>query len=741
MSARTARAIAIAICVISLASVIVSVPLQIRSSERIEPGQIVVVGDPTTARTQETLRELRADHAAGDPLTETTGGFSVWTVIVLLALFGWLAVGTLIVSRQPTNWAGWLFLITGSPLPLLAVAQQLVIHAVKVDPGSVPALDALAFYGEYGIYPMAVVPLLFLLYPDGHPPSRRWRWAVAGLVGGTVFAVLGFLFRPGPFNAYLGDGILYVNPIGIDALAEIGSAMITIGAVIALVSAFSTVIAVRQRFKRSRGDERQQMRWLAYVASLAGAFFVLQWILGFIGELFAPDPNAPVFNILFALTAFTVVLGVPLAYVVAILRHGLWDLDVVVKKTVQYGVLVALFTLLAVVVVALVPVLFVGAGTDFDVVPILIAAGVLAIGFQLIRGRTQRWANRIVYGRRSTPYEVLSAFSERVGETYSTEDVLPRMAQLLGEATGARVARVWLRIGTVMRAEASWPDGADVAREVEVNGEELPAFGGDRAFEVRHQAELLGALTVTEAPDDPMTPSKERLVRDMAAQAGLVLRNVRLIEDLRESRRRIVAAQDARAKKLERDIHDGAQQQLVALQVKQRLTDSMVDRDPAKAHELLRQLQADTAATLDDLRDLARGIYPPLLADEGLAAALGSQARRSPVPVEVQPDGIGRYSQEIESAVYFSCLEALQNVAKYAEASTVTVRLAQANGSLTFEVSDDGIGFDPVIAGRGSGLQGIADRLAALGGEVTIRSAPGDGTTVAGRLPVQELLP
>ncbi|HEX6400473.1 MAG TPA: sensor histidine kinase, partial [Actinomycetota bacterium] len=268
------------------------------------------------------------------------------------------------------------------------------------------------------------------------------------------------------------------------------------------------------------------------------------------------------------------------------------------------------------------------------------------------------------------------------------------------------------------------------------DGDLLPDVGSDGAFEVRDGAELLGALTVEMTANDPMDPSKERLARDLAGQAGLVLRNVRLIEELRGSRRRIVAAQDERAKKLERDIHDGAQQQLVALAVKQRVAASLVGKDDARLRALLEELQAETNDALEDLRDLARGIYPPLLADQGLDTALRGQARKASIPVEIDTVGIGRYPPETESAVYFSCLEALQNVAKYAEASSARVRLAQANGTLTFEVEDDGVGFDPATAPRGSGLQGIADRLAALGGEVTIRSAPGDGTTVVGTLPV-----
>jgi signal transduction histidine kinase len=725
--------VAVVIIALSLASVIASIPLTLASRDRIEPGQIVVVGDRSSARTQETLEQVREERDQGDSLTETTGGFTFWTGVIVLALFGWLSVGALIVSRQPRNWAGWLFLIIGAPLPLLALTQQLVIYGTKVEPESIPLLHLWAFVGEYGIYPAALLPLLFLLYPDGQPPSRRWRWAIAGLVGGTAFAVLGFLFRPGPFNAFLGDGILYVNPLGIDALSGIGTAMITIGGVAALVSAFSTVIAVLLRFRRSQGEERQQMRWLAYVASLAGVFFVLQWVLGLVGEILGPDADAPTFELFFALTAFTIVFGVPAAYLVAIFRHGLWELDVVVKKTVQYGVLfVAAMALIGVIVIL--PGVFVF-GIDRRVVPAIAIGVLLTLALSLLRLPARRFADRIVYGERSTPYEVLSDFADRVGGTYSVDDVLPRMAQLLGEATGARTARVWLRIGSEVRVEASWPPEAGSPSAVAVRADALPDFGLDEAFEVKHQGELLGALTVSPAADDPMNPTKEKLIRDMAAQAGLVLRNVRLMEDLRESRRRIVSAQDERARALERNIHDGAQQQLVALSVQLRLAEGMVDRDPGKARELLADLQARTVETLEDLRDLARGIYPPLLADKGLPAALEAQARKSPLPVTVHPDGVGRYGPDVESAVYFCCLEALNNVAKYADAAKVEIRLAHADGQLRFEVTDDGRGFETSGSGHGTGLQGMADRLDAIGGMFEIRSAPQRGTTISGRIP------
>ena len=223
-----------------------------------------------------------------------------------------------------------------------------------------------------------------------------------------------------------------------------------------------------------------------------------------------------------------------------------------------------------------------------------------------------------------------------------------------------------------------------------------------------------------------------------------MLRNVRLTEELRArldelqaSRVRIVAAQDQERRRLERNLHDGAQQQLVALAVKQRLAEGMVRRDPEKAASMLAELQQDTSEALENLRDLARGIYPPLLADKGLTSALEAQARKSPVLSEVQAMGVARYPQEAEAAVYFCCLEALQNVAKYADASRVAITLSGGNGELAFSVADDGRGFDAATTPLGAGLQNMADRLAALGGSIEVRSRPGEGTTVTGRLPVR----
>jgi signal transduction histidine kinase len=263
--------------------------------------------------------------------------------------------------------------------------------------------------------------------------------------------------------------------------------------------------------------------------------------------------------------------------------------------------------------------------------------------------------------------------------------------------------------------------------------EKLP----DEIVPVRHHGELLGAVSTEKKPGESLTPTERELVSDLGSQAGFVRRNVALIADLRASRQRLVAAQDGERRELERNLHDGAQQQFVALAVKLRLAESLAERDPSATKTMLTDLRTETGEALESLSDLARRIYPPLLADKGLAAALESEARKGPVPTEVRSEGIGRYPPDVESAVYFCVLEALNNVAKYAGATRAEVRLAQANGELTFEVSDYGDGFDPAQTGYGTGLQGIDDRLDAIGGTLEVRSAPGEGTTVTGRIPAQ----
>ena len=668
--------------------------------------------------------------ASGLIVGSSSGGADEAIVLAPAAIL-YATLGSRIVVRQNGNAIGWLLLLVGSGVAVEIFANPLVTLLVDADSGLGPYV---AWIADWAFIPtIGPLALIFLLFPDGRPPSPAWGRVGWVIVFSVATAWVAYALTPGPLNNFE----TIENPIAIPGAELVLGTLVALATLVALLASLSTAFGLRSRYRRSSGDERQQIRWLAAVGILSGAFLAL-WLLTIVVSLFLgadpADTGAFDFVVIpLLLLVVTVGLGVPVAVTVAIFRYRLWDLDIIVKKAV-------VAFLLAIAIGAVLGLLVLGGvfgvvGAGAGLAPIVLGVG-LGLLFVPLRRLARRIADRIVFGSRATPYEALTSFSSRLGETYSTEDVLPRMAQILGDATGARSVHVWLRVSDRFQPEAWWPEDAPARDPIPAVGDELPTFGADAAIPIRDRGELLGAISMSLPPSDPMNPRKQDLAQDMAAQAGLVLRNVALIEAVRESRRRIVTAQDERARALERNIHDGAQQQLVALSVKLRLAQQLVDRDPAKAQEMLADLQTQTNETLEDLRDLARGIYPPLLADQGLAAALQAQARRSSVAVEVHPDGVGRYRQDVESAVYFCCLEALNNVAKYADASHVDIRLSSSDGELRFEVTDDGRGFDRSITGYGTGLQGMSDRLDAIGGSIDIVSAPGEGTTVLGRLPL-----
>lgn len=433
---------------------------------------------------------------------------------------------------------------------------------------------------------------------------------------------------------------------------------------------------------------------------------------------------------------------VPIALFVALVRFRLWDIDRVMNRTLVYGVLGGVITVTYLGLVVGLGTL-IGAGRRLDLFLSIAVTALLAAVFQPLRERARKLANRLVYGRRATPYEVLTNFTERVGNSYAPDQLIPQMAAAVAEGTGAGTADIWVRVDGRLILSASWPEKpARTSVGLDVQGDLLPDFPGvDRAIGVRHRGELLGAITITKPAGETVTPVEERLLQDVAAQAGLVLRNAQLTADLQlrlqqleESRHRIVAAQDAERRRIERNLHDGAQQNLVALSMKLSLARELAEHDPAQAQVLLQQLQADTTEALQTLRDLARGIYPPVLTDKGLIAALEAHARRCPVEVTVHGT-LRRHPRDVEAAVYFCCLEAIQNAIKHARQGPIAVKIVEEAGSLRFEIQDGGPGFDPAARFEGTGLQNMTDRMAAVGGRLEISSSGETGTLVRGEVP------
>jgi signal transduction histidine kinase len=640
-----------------------------------------------------------------------------------LVLFAFPTVGIAVLNKRPRTTLGWLMLSMGViTLPVDSYGAYALNVTHGAWPGGVYAIGAwswtwVPFIGISGF--------LLLLFPDGHLASRRWRWFAWMCGFGLVALSLTVWFLPGNLaDAGFPD---IQNPFGIESLRSLGG-WAYLPVVFAPLVVVGGAIAVIVRLRRTHDVvERQQLRLLAWTAGIIAALYVVAFIPSIV---LGSTTDSTWSGVLGTLAASSFML-IPIAIGVAIMRYRLYEVDVVIRKTVIFALLAAFITLVYVLLVAGIGIFVGSRNENTGVAAAAVAAAVVALAFQPVSRWARRLADRLVYGERANPYEVLARFGDQLGESYAADDVLTRIARVLTEGIGAERARVWLRVDGSLRQVAMWPpdasgDGAD-----------------DLSVDVRHQGEDLGALSVAVPANDPLDPTKEKLVRDLAAQAGLVLRNVRLteqlrarLEDLQAAQKRLVAAQDQERRRLERNIHDGAQQQLVALAVQARLARQLLDRDPAQTAAMLERIANDTQTAIDDLRDLAHGIYPPLLADKGLVAALESQGRRSPVSVSVEAADLGRFPAEIEAAVYFATLEALQNVAKYADATTATVRLEASDGWLRFTVNDDGTGFDPDATSYGSGLQGIADRLGALDGTLEVRSALGAGTTIVGALPV-----
>ena len=687
------------------------------------------------------------------PNRSTLGGASFVVVpSVFLPGLAYTTIGALIAARHPRNPIGWILAAVGLNSAISFVGSEYAILGLHTAPGSLPAATFVAWFQFWPLY-LALdggLPLFFLLFPNGRLLSRRWKvvaWLAVTVAG--LQAVVAIV-TPGPIlGTNLGEGHrfnLAMNPTGVNdwrVLLQTSAAALQLALPLIGIASLSALVL---RFIRSRGEERQQLKWLAY----AGAVLVVSITPVFSGTGWVSAVG-------WVLLTFALDIGLPGAAAVAILKYRLYDIDPIINKSVVFAALAAFITAVYVGIVVGIGNLLGSAGQPNLTLSIL-ATAVVAVAFQPVRDRVQRFANRLVYGKRATPYEVLSQFSDRVGSVYSSEDVLPRMATVLGDATGAARADVWIRLGDQIAPAASWPatDGP-APSPLGITGQGLPpAPSVSRIVPVRHQGELLGALSINKRPGEAVTPVEEKLLTDLAGQAGLVMRNVRLTVDLqarlressaraaelRAARQRLVAAGNVARSQLERSIQAATEPRLLSIAGRIAGARQLVQRDGAEAATVLSQLTDEANETLELLRDLARGIYPPLLIDKGPVAALQAYLKKARVPVQLDTDrefATNRFDEQVEGAVYFCCVEALQNVAQHAGAAPTVVWLSATDGRVTFSITDSGPGFEQQHGEPGPGLQTMTDRVRALGGSLEVRSARGAGTTVEGWIPARAL--
>jgi signal transduction histidine kinase len=538
---------------------------------------------------------------------------------------------------------------------------------------------------------------------------------------------------------------------------------VAVGALVWAAALSTTLPALRLQYGASAGRERERLQWIGAGAVLAAGLALAAAVLH-------------------VLVAWPVQLAATAVACTVLLSLGMIAGEIRPLGPSGGRVLVQFIAVagFAVVVAAIYMVIVLGVGTgpatarDRELLGLsMLAAAIAAVGYLPARERLLAWAKHVVYGAREAPDEALRTFGSRLTRAIPMDELLLQLAESLRKTMALASAEVYTGTGDVLERTVSVPDAGprsivvtprerSVITRAGVSGSAwatvwLPALldGREqsqlRVAPVSHAGQLLG-LIVVERPGggDSFSDEDDRVLTDLARQVGLALHNAELdsalqssldelraqAEALRESRARIVASGDAERRRLERNLHDGAQQNLVALAVSLRLARDMLADEPEAAAQMLDDLAGDLRVTIADLRDLAHGIYPPLLAGGGLARALEAAASRSPLAVGVTASGISRYSPEIEAAVYFCCLEALQNAAKHAPGSTVEVRLWEESGGLLFSVADDGPGFVVAAARSGHGYVNMADRLGAIGGTVRWQSEPGHGATVQGSIPL-----
>ena len=649
-------------------------------------------------------------------------GATVGDVVRVVLICAWAAAGTALVASRRHGALGTVVLL---------VAVLAGVCSATAEPESTEVVHRLAL----GLLPAAGLHLLLAL-PAGALDGFRRSTVLAGY--GTGLAIgIGLVLASAPPPWW---------PVLLEA-----AAFLSIG-----------LPASNARYRTTRGLDRQRLQWLglavAVAAETALVLAALRLLLG------GPDHWGE-----YAAGA-TVLL--PLALAAGASRRLATRVDRLLVHTVALAGLTG-------VVVAVYLVVVVGLGRvpsedERSLFALSMAAAAVAA---LLYLPAREWlgdaANRLVYGERQAPDESLRTFGNRLSRAIPMDELLLQLAESLRKTMALQAAEVWTGTGGRLDRAVSVPDRG--TGTLVLGGEELPVLTragvvGNawlqvwapallegrrgavlRVAPVSHSGELLGLVVVERPTDgDAYTEEEERVLTELARQVGLALHNVQLdsalqesleevrrqAEELRASRARIVTTADAERRKIERNLHDGAQQHLVALAVNLRLTRDLLSDDPETAAEMLEELGNSVKETIAELRNLAHGIYPPLLVDSGLPEALRAAAGRSPLAVSVEAEGVGRYPTELEAAVYFCVLEALQNAGKHAPDATVTVRVSESPGRLTFEVKDDGPGFDVATKGRGQGFTNMSDRVGAYGGVVHWESAPGQGTCISGEVPL-----
>jgi len=610
------------------------------------------------------------------------------------------ALGTLVVSRRSHIRGGWMLLAVALSMAVAALGWELVWYLSTGD-GTDSSSSRLALAVAEPIWALSygTLVLLVLTAPSGTLPSPRWRLAVLGVGLAVACWAVG-----GVVNAYQVDGVReYLQATGLadtEGIAQSLAVMVLFAAGIILLaaSAVFAVVAIVLRFRRSQGEQRQQLKWV--VSGCAVALIVQ---LGAVTTA-TTQPWAVMQDLIPAVSFIALSIG----FGFSLLRYRLWDIDLVVKRSVIYGTL-----WLAITAVYLTASLVLGLAAS-QRVPVwfaLVVTVAATLLFQPARRSLETAADRWIFGRRPRPLAVVSGFGEALGETEQPGDI----AEQLARSASLAMPLAWVRV--------------DVTGAM---GAEIGIRRGERSSDVRlaHGTEVLGQLTYQTSAGSSLTEDEIATLEALCSQAGTAISHALLAS-------RIVRAQEDERRRIERNIHDGAQQELVALVA--RLGLARQQNGQLNHAEFLAELQQEIRSILANLRELAQGVHPSVLSDGGLVAAVEDRCSRSPIPIalRVAPElRHRRFEPDIEGAAYFVVAEGLTNILRHSGARSASVDLTIEGETLSVRVSDDGAGFALDAQSRQGGLQGLADRLQATGGTFRVSSEAAHGTQLRATLPV-----
>lgn len=623
-------------------------------------------------------------------------------------------VGALVASRVPKNPIGWVFLSVG----ILYTLSGLVVVLQIYHP---PALGETAFNlvdwsANWLWMPAFFLPITIVLlyFPDGHLPSTRWRFVSWSAILGITFSVLVVMLHPGPLDSWDLDS----NPYGIPAAAPYLESFTNLGYVLLAIGFLGSVAAFLLRFRRSRGIEREQMKWLVYALGLLLFAFLVVMILR---ELL-PESDL-LFDLSIVLTNLTI-LGIAIAATIAILRYRLYDIDLIINRTLVYVTLTAGVIGIYVLVVGGVGLLFQKSSNLFIS---LLATGLAALLFQPLRERLQRGVNRLMYGERDDPYSVLSSLDRRLEESLSPQATLSIVVETIAQTLKLPYVAVELTAEDTFDLAASY--GLSPTRKDQ-----------HIALPLVYQNERIGRLVLSpRSVGETFNPAEIELLTDIARHVGVAANAAQLTENLQLSRQRIVTAREEERRRLSRDLHDGLGPQLVSLGFKVEAAQNLHGNDQDAVGDLLQQLKAQTNSALGDVRRIAYDLRPPALDQLGLVPAIQEyiSSLERPGDLEIRlhaPHDLPSLPAAVEVAAYRIVIEAVTNVTIHSQARNCSVSLG-ASHRFIIEVSDDGSGLPDEVT-YGVGLNSMRERAEELGGTFSIQGLPDGGTKVSASLPL-----